>query len=92
MTRPRKSLPRTVRAAVLHPGATCVYCHAAAAPGRPLVVDHIHPHSKGGSDDISNLQALCEPCNQGKSDAVPGKGSQRVPHFALHHFPNGVRA
>ncbi len=35
-----------------------------------LEVDHIMPVSRGGSDDISNLQLLCFECNRGKSDRV----------------------
>ena len=37
---------------------------------RALEVDHILPRNHGGSDDLSNLQALCFRCNAGKRDAV----------------------
>ena len=30
-------------------------------------VDHIVPRAKGGTDDLSNLQSICEPCHKLKT-------------------------
>jgi 5-methylcytosine-specific restriction endonuclease McrA len=35
-----------------------------------LEVDHIHPQSRGGKDNPSNLQLLCPPCNKKKGAKV----------------------
>jgi len=43
-------------------------CCGAHEHQRALEVDHIVPKNHGGSDDISNLQALCFRCNAGKRD------------------------
>lgn len=34
----------------------------------PLTVDHIIPRSKGGSDELENLQPMCAECNTGKGN------------------------
>lgn len=44
---------------------TCQYC-GRAAPDVMLHVDHIHPQSKGGTDDLLNLVTSCKDCNLGK--------------------------
>jgi 5-methylcytosine-specific restriction endonuclease McrA len=45
----------------------CALCGATSAERR-IEVDHIIPRSRGGSNDITNLQALCDVCNRGKSN------------------------
>lgn len=66
--RPRRSaIPHAVRRAVYErDGNHCVQC------GRRdrLSLDHVWPFSRGGSDDPSNLQTLCLPCNWSKGAKV----------------------
>ena len=45
----------------------CELC-GVPADERALEADHIVPRNKGGSDDLSNLQALCYQCNAMKRD------------------------
>ncbi len=47
----------------------CVKC-GSKPPEVELEIDHILPVSKGGSNDLNNLQTLCNLCNQGKKDRV----------------------
>lgn len=67
-----RSLSNRTRAQVLERnGYTCQMCGAGASDvddnGRPvrLHIGHIVDRSHGGSDELSNLRALCSACNQG---------------------------
>ena len=48
---------------------TCQYC-GRSAPDIVLNLDHVHPRSGGGTDDITNLVTACYACNAGKSDRL----------------------
>lgn len=50
----------------------CRMCGAAGPDGAELHVDHIQPVSRGGKTSPENLQALCKPCNLGKSNTFVG--------------------
>jgi ATP adenylyltransferase len=61
-------VPGTLRYEVLKRARfRCELC-GVSAEQRALEVDHILPRNRGGSDDLSNLQALCYSCNATKRD------------------------
>jgi 5-methylcytosine-specific restriction endonuclease McrA len=35
-----------------------------------MTIDHIYPKSKGGTNDLNNLQPMCQTCNSKKSDKL----------------------
>lgn len=48
---------------------TCQYC-GRQAPDVVLHVDHRHPVSRGGTDDMANLVTACKDCNSGKGALI----------------------
>ncbi len=61
-------IPGTLKYEVLKRAARrCELC-GVSADVRALEADHIVPRTHGGSDEISNLQALCYSCNATKRD------------------------
>jgi hypothetical protein len=60
-------VPESVRYEVLKRDGRCLLCGATPQEER-LEVDHIKPRSKGGGNDVDNLQTLCGRCNRGKSN------------------------
>lgn len=63
----RRMLPARLRTQVMERDAyRCVRCGSHT----DLEVDHIHPVAHGGTDEFSNLQTLCKPCNAAKRDRI----------------------
>lgn len=44
-------------------GLQCVYCGASLEDGAQFTLDHIMPHSDGGSNEATNLVTSCRACN-----------------------------
>jgi len=64
--RKRKAIPDSTRFEVFKRDQfKCQYC-GRCAPEIVLEIDHVDPHSKGGSDEILNLITSCRDCNSGK--------------------------
>lgn len=69
--RQRTRIPRGMRHEVFkRDNYTCVECGAKKEDGATLHIDHIIPVSKGGTDELDNLQTLCSDCNLNKSDVI----------------------
>ncbi len=72
----KREISKQVRATVLdRNGYTCLMCGAAAGEphpydGRPtrLQIGHIIDKSMGGTDEPSNLRAICSVCNEGAAN------------------------
>lgn len=50
-------------------GYKCLFCGSTDN----LAADHIIPKSKGGGNELSNLQTLCKSCNSKKGTKYPYK-------------------
>ena len=69
--RRKTNIPRGLRHEVFkRDNYTCVECGAKKEDGATLHVDHKIPVSKGGTDELDNLQTLCSDCNLNKSDVI----------------------
>ena len=69
--RRKTNIPRGMRHEVFkRDNYTCVECGARKSDGATLHVDHKIPVSKGGTDELDNLQTLCSDCNLNKSDVI----------------------
>jgi 5-methylcytosine-specific restriction protein A len=54
----------------------CGICQSCRKQGRATIaqaVDHIISKAKGGTDDLDNLQCLCNPCHDTKTQEEQGK-------------------
>jgi 5-methylcytosine-specific restriction endonuclease McrA len=59
----RRAVPPTRRTVLLRDGHRCAYCHGPAD-----TVDHVHPRSRGGRHEWTNVVAACSRCNNRKSN------------------------
>ena len=79
----RRKISDTTRYAVLErAGFKCQCCGSKPLKNNDVVlhIDHIIPHSLGGSDSIDNLQVLCDKCNLSKQN-----------RFIINHNINWIK-
>ncbi len=80
--RPAADIRRSVLERARH---CCEYCLTQAAySSDPLSAEHIRPRSAGGSDEVDNLAASCQGCNNFKftsTTAIDPVTGETVPLF-----------
>lgn len=70
---PRISIPPEVRNYVFQRDKFHCQSCGKTCKETNLSIDHIIPLSRGGKNDISNLQTLCLTCNQQKTDKIDNR-------------------
>jgi hypothetical protein len=81
-------------------GGTCQICGSAAGedsgcePGKRcrLQIDHVVPISQGGTDDPSNLRAVCVYFNKDKADVIKPASGQAIAALAsIRKLPRDIQ-
>ena len=111
-----RGISKEIRALVLdRNGFTCQMCGAAAGEPHPydvgrktrLHIGHIIDKSQGGTDDPSNLRAICSICNEGASNITltrpdslkllaqirraPGSEQIKILEWLIRKFPDQTK-
>lgn len=68
----------------LRDGMACAYCAAGVEEGVKLSLDHIKPHSKGGSNHATNLVTCCTKCNSSRGDRPMRTFARGVAEYIDH--------
>lgn len=68
----------------LRDGLACAWCGAAVEDGAQLSLDHLKPHSKGGSNAASNLVTACKRCNDSRGNRSVARFSTAVAQYLDH--------
>jgi 5-methylcytosine-specific restriction enzyme A len=63
----------------------CQPCRREGRITPATAVDHIVPKAKGGTDDLDNLEATCDPCHQAKT--LHDQGKRMRPRIAEDGWP-----
>lgn len=63
----------------------CAHCEAKGRATAATVVDHIVMLARGGADDGSNMQSLCDPCHAIKS--ATERGHRIKPRIGIDGYP-----
>ncbi len=82
---------KTRNAVMQRDAGLCQACKRAAVVTPATLVDHIVNKARGGTDEPTNLQALCNPCHVAKTASEAHAGRHAAPRPPLPATPGGVQ-
>jgi hypothetical protein len=65
----------------LRDGLACCYCGETIENGAQLTLDHVKPHSKGGTNHETNLVTACHTCNSARGNRSLAKFAASVAEY-----------
>ena len=65
-------------------GLACAWCGASIEEGATLSLDHIIPHTNGGSTKSDNLITSCRKCNSARGDRSVNDFAKSVAQYLDH--------
>lgn len=68
----------------LRDGLACAYCGHSVENGAALTLDHVLPHSCGGSNSHDNLVTACERCNKSRGTRSLARWTAAVAAYLNH--------
>jgi hypothetical protein len=68
----------------LRDGLACAYCGTGLEDGIKLTLDHVVPHSHGGTNAATNLVTACHTCNSSRGNATVMAFAERVAAYRNH--------
>jgi hypothetical protein len=68
----------------LRDGLACSYCGASVEDGAKLTLDHLTPHSHGGSNHETNLATCCLKCNSSRGNRCYKQFATAVAAYLNH--------
>jgi hypothetical protein len=72
----------------LRDGLACVWCGVGVEDGAALSLDHLTPHSQGGTNEATNLVTACARCNSSRGERSVEAFAEAVAQYLNH----GVQA
>jgi HNH endonuclease len=77
----------------LRDGCACAWCGAAVEDGAQLTLDHLIPHSLGGSNAEGNLVTSCKRCNDSRGARAVSVFAKAVAEYLDHGIqPSAIEA